>query len=233
MKLGLMLASPPDRPELAEASRLANEAMDRADTVFLYLIDDGVRSLDASEIEGLRRRGVRLFACAYGAKKRGIAWDPAKAVFSGLTVLVDVITGCDRFFALTPLGRSPASPPPAPTPGRLPRTLVTVTEDPAVSHRPAEAVRIAAGIGGWKKTEVDLLLEGPASRLLSPWAEEFVDGENYGHYLPLLREGKRPVFFAPGAERFEEIEEATLPIEWLDAAGVAALRAQAAFQIPF
>ncbi len=113
------------------------------------------------------------------------------------------------------------------------RTLVRITENPAESHRPAEAVRIAAGIGGWKKTEVDLLLEGPAARLLSPWAEEFVDGENYRHYLPILREWKRPVSLAPGAERFEEIEEATLPVAWLDAEGVAALRARATHQILF
>lgn len=228
-----MLASPPDRPELAEAHRLAGEAMDRADAVFLYLIDDGVRCLDAPEVEDLRRRGARLFACAYGAKKRGIAWDPAKAAFSGLTVLVDVITGCDRFLAFTPLGRSPETSPPSPLPGQLPRTLVRITENPAESHRPAEAVRIAAGIGGWKKTEVDLLLEGPAARLLSPWAEEFVDGENYRHYLPILREWKRPVSLAPGAERFEEIEEATLPVAWLDAEGVATLRARATHQILF
>lgn len=233
MKLGLMLASAPDRPELGEVHRLGIETLGRGDQAFLYLVDDGVCGLDRPEIGELRARGARVFACAYGAKKRGIAWDPAKAAFSGLTVLLDVIVGCDRFVAFTPLGRSPAQAPPAPAAGRLPRTLVTITEDPRASHRPAEAVRIAAGIGGWNKTEVDVLLGGPAPRVLSPWADEFVDGENYEHYLPILREWKRPVFLAPGAERFEEMGEATLPFEGLDDAGVAGLRARATHLIPF
>jgi hypothetical protein len=233
MKLGLMLASEPGRPEPAEACGLALGALARGDAVFLYLVDDGVRCLDLPEIAELRAKGARLFACAYGAKKRGIAWDPAKAAFSGLTVLVDVIAGCDRFLAFTPLGRSPSGPPPAPAPGELPRALVTVTEDPAASHRPAEAVRIAAGLGGWNKLEVDLLLQGPASRVLSPWAEEFVDGENYGHYLPILRERQRPAYLAPGAERFAEIGEATLPLQWLGEGGVAGLRARATHLLPF
>ena len=73
----------------------------------------------------------------------------------------------------------------------------------------------------------------PASRVLSPWADEFVDGENYDHYLPILRDWKRPVFLAPGGERFEEMAEATLPFEALDAAGLAALRARATHRIPF
>ncbi|MCC7517742.1 MAG: DsrE family protein [Verrucomicrobiae bacterium] len=233
MKLGLMLASAPDRPELSKVHQLAGDAFARGDAVFLYLIDDGVRCLDRPEMADLRAKGIRIFACAYGAKKRDIAWDPEKAAFSGLTVLVDVITGCDRFRAFTPLGCSPEEAPPAPPDGSLPRTLVTVTEDPAASHRPAEAVRIAAGIGGWKKTEVDLLLAGPASRVLSPWADEFVDGENYTHYLPILREWQRPAHLAPDAVSFEDMDAATLPTHRLDAAGVAALRARATHHLPF
>lgn len=233
MKLGLMLASAPDRPELGEVCRFALDAVGQGGQAFLYLVDDGVRCLDRPEVAELRARGVRIFACAYGAKKRGIAWDPDKAAFSGLTVLVDVITGCDRFLAFTPLGKSPSGAPPPTAPGRLPRTLVSISEDPRESHRPAEAVRIAAGIGGWSKTDVDVLLLGPASRVLSPWADEFVDGENYEHYLPILREWKRPVSLAPGAERFEEIAEATLPFESLEAPAVEALRARATHHIPF
>lgn len=233
MKLGLMLASAPDRPELGEVHRLALGAIGRGDQAFVYFIDEGVRCLHRPEVAELRERDVRLFACAYGAKKRGIAWDPAMAAFSGLTVLLDVIAGCDRFLAFTPLGRSPVEAPLPPPAGSLPRTLVTITEDPRESHRPAEAVRIAAGIGGWNKTEVDVLLLGPASLVLSPWADEFVDGENYDHYLPILREWKRPVFLAPDAERFEEMAEATLPSEALNAAGLTALRARATHLIPF
>ena len=36
----------------------------------------------------------------------------------------------------------------------LPKTLVIIETDPRTSARPAEAIRIAAGIGVWKKTDV-------------------------------------------------------------------------------
>ncbi len=234
MKLGLMLASPPDRPELGQIHRLALEARRGGEDVYLYLIDDGVKTLDRPEIEELRKGGVHLFACAYGAKKRGIAWDPEKAAFSGLTVLVDVIAGCDRFLAFTPLGSSPQAHVPAPIiPGGRPRTLVTITEDPRESHRPAEAIRIAAGIGGWNKTDVDLLLRGPAAQILSPYADEFVDGDNYHHYLPILRDWKRPVYLAPDAEDFAELKETEILHERCDDARVEALKKAAIFFIPF
>ena len=39
-----------------------------------------------------------------------------------------------------------------------PKLLLLVTSDPRTSARPAEAVRIAAGIGAWKKADVTLYL---------------------------------------------------------------------------
>ena len=125
MKLGLLLASSPERPELTLVYRQTIRSLQAKDDVYLYLIDDGVKTLDCPEIEELRKKGVKLFACAYGAKKRGIPWDSEKAVFSGLTVLVDMIAGCDRFLAYTPLGNSPESGAPKHT-HSLPRTLVTI-----------------------------------------------------------------------------------------------------------
>ncbi len=233
MKLGLMLASPPERPEPEQVRRLALESLRRGEDVYLYLIDDGVRNLDQPGLAELRQKGVKLFACAYGAKKRGIAWDPDQAAFSGLTVLLDVITGCDRFLAFTPLGHSPEAPGAKPPSGALPRTLVTLTEDPRASPRPAEAIRIAAGIGGWNKTEVDLLLHGPAAWILSPFADEFVDGDNYHHYLPILRDWKRPLLLAPGAEDFAELADSETAFQRVDADAVAALHRAATHWIPF
>ena len=45
----------------------------------------------------------------------------------------------------------------------LPKTLVIVETDPRTSARAAEGIRIAAGIGVWKKTDVTLLLRGPVA----------------------------------------------------------------------
>ncbi len=75
----------------------------------------------------------------------------------------------------------------------LPKTLVIIETDPRTSPRPAEAIRIAAGIGAWKKTDVTLLLRGPvAGYSLQEYADELVDEDNFTRYLPLGAESPRP-----------------------------------------
>lgn len=76
----------------------------------------------------------------------------------------------------------------------LPRTLVLIETDPRTSARPAEGIRIAAGIGAWKKTDVTLLLRGPAGYSLQEYADELVDEDNFTHYLPLLAERPQPIY---------------------------------------
>jgi hypothetical protein len=77
----------------------------------------------------------------------------------------------------------------------LPKTLVIIETDPRSSPRPAEAIRIAAGIGVWKKTEVTLLLRGPvAGYSLQEYADELIDEDNFMRYLPLVAESPRPIY---------------------------------------
>ena len=77
----------------------------------------------------------------------------------------------------------------------LPKTLVIIETDPRTSARPAEAIRIAAGIGVWKKTDVTLLLRGPvAGYSLQEYADELLDEDNFTRYLPLVAESGRPIY---------------------------------------
>jgi hypothetical protein len=76
----------------------------------------------------------------------------------------------------------------------LPKTLVLIETDPRTSPRPAEGIRIAAGIGAWKKTEVTLLLRGPAGYSLQEYADELVDEDNFVRYLPIVAEAPRPIY---------------------------------------
>ena len=100
-KLGLMLSTAPEHPNLTTAVALAEAALDRGADVYLYLIDDGVRALADDRLRALPKRGARLFACAYGCQKRHIALEDASDVtYCGLVVLTDVINGTDRFIAL-------------------------------------------------------------------------------------------------------------------------------------
>jgi hypothetical protein len=68
-----------------------------------------------------------------------------------------------------------------------------IETDPRTSPRPAEGIRIAAGIGAWKKTDVTLLLRGSAGYSLQEYADELVDEDNFVRYLPLVAEGPGPI----------------------------------------
>jgi hypothetical protein len=66
------------------------------------------------------------------------------------------------------------------------RALFVIASDPRTSHRPAEAVRIAAGVAAWKKVDVSLYLHGEAALILDETAGSFVDEEHIERYLPML-----------------------------------------------
>ena len=83
-----------------------------------------------------------------------------------------------------------------------------VTNDPRTSARPAEAIRIAAGVGTWKKADVTLYLRGPAVLALSEFADELVDEDNFNRYLPIVGEFGHPVYVQGGAAELRELGEA-------------------------
>ena len=98
-KLGLMVSTAPDHPNLTTALGLATAALDRGGEVYLYFIDDGVAAVEDPRVQGLGDRGARLFVCAYGCQKRRLPLSDS-ATNCGLVVLTDVINGTDRFVSL-------------------------------------------------------------------------------------------------------------------------------------
>jgi hypothetical protein len=98
-KLGILLSTAPDHPNLETCLGLARAALDRGLTVYVYLIDDGVLTVDDTRMIELGTRGARLFACAYGAQRRHLPITD-RATYCGLVVLTDLLRGCDRFVAL-------------------------------------------------------------------------------------------------------------------------------------
>ncbi|HKQ38652.1 MAG TPA: hypothetical protein VJ063_11280 [Verrucomicrobiae bacterium] len=70
------------------------------------------------------------------------------------------------------------------------KALFVIASDPRTSPRPAEAVRIAAGVATWKKVDVSLYLHGEAARILDDAAGEFVDEEHIERYLPMIDQKK-------------------------------------------
>jgi sulfur relay (sulfurtransferase) DsrF/TusC family protein len=108
-----------------------------------------------------------------------------------------------------------------------PGALFIIQSDPRRSRCSAEAVRIAAGVGAWKKIGVALYLREAAVLVLGEQAEALMDGEDYARYLPVLRELGRPVYVQKGAAALGELGHATLPFEEISdeqLAGLAAAR---------
>ena len=101
-KLGLLLSTGPERPvNLDTAVGLSEAALGRGSSVYLYLIDDGVRALDDARVLALAERGAKLFVCAFGCQKRRIPLRDFETItYCGLVVLTDIINGTDRFVAL-------------------------------------------------------------------------------------------------------------------------------------
>ena len=65
-------------------------------------------------------------------------------------------------------------------------TLVLISEDPRVSHRANEAMRIALGIVAGEN-EVRVVLTGPAVHLLDDETDDLVDGDDIAKFRAALR----------------------------------------------
>ncbi len=106
----------------------------------------------------------------------------------------------------------------------LPKTLVIIESDPRTSARPAEAIRIAAGIGAWKKTDVTLLFRGPvAGYSLQEYADELKDEDNFTRYLPLVVEHPQPMYMEESFTDLAALEGSPWKYEVIPAARTAEL----------
>ena len=114
-----------------------------------------------------------------------------------------------------------------------PTALVIITGDPRRSAKPAEAVRIAAGVGTWKKADIAVYLRGPAVLALSEYVDEFIDEDNYSRYFPIVGEFGRPIYVQRGAALLGEIGESLLKFEEIDDAQLAKLAADSQYVLRF
>jgi predicted peroxiredoxin len=95
-KLGLLISCAPAQPGFGHGLRLAAAALASGADVYLYCIDEAVPGVGRADVQALRARGLKLYACAYGAHRRGVPVDD-RAAFAGLTVVSDLIASTDRF----------------------------------------------------------------------------------------------------------------------------------------
>jgi hypothetical protein len=218
-----------EHQDLSQLTYLSREALSRGGRVFLYLIDDGVSAVGSDVVQGLRQEGVLVFCCAFGARKRGIPWDD-KATFGGLTILADMLENCDSFVAFTSVRISTTN---SKTRKNARHTLISISMDPVLSHLPAEAVRIAAGLQPWMDTPVDVLLEGPATKIFSADATDLVDGKHFTDHLLAILGWDHPIYIAPNALAIKGAERWGKHLKLLKPRGLKELNSQARHVLSF
>ena len=102
-KLGLLLSTGPSHSSVDTVVNLAEAAVRQGVEVYLYLIDEGVKSVKDTRFITLVDEGVKMSVCAYGCQQHGVATGivDSRVSLSGLVVLSGIIDGCDRFLAFT------------------------------------------------------------------------------------------------------------------------------------
>lgn len=97
-KIGVLISAAPERPSFRHGVRFAEAALVQGHDVYLYCTDDAVAGVRDTELQALRERGLKLYACAYGAHQRHLPVDDS-ATYSGLTVVSDLAAATDRFIS--------------------------------------------------------------------------------------------------------------------------------------
>jgi len=100
-------------------------------------------------------------------------------------------------------------------------TLVLISEDPRVSHRANEAMRIALGIVAGEN-EVRIVLTGAAAHLLDDETDDLVDGDDVAKFRAALRKLGVP-FHIEGAPPATDWNGDGHPVVPVTAAEVAAM----------
>ena len=102
-KLGLLLSTGPSHSSVDIVAKLADAAVRQGVEVYLYLIDEGVKSLKDARFSHLLEGGVKMSVCAYGCQQHGVSTQEidSRVSLSGLVVLSGIIDGCYSFLAFT------------------------------------------------------------------------------------------------------------------------------------
>lgn len=114
-----------------------------------------------------------------------------------------------------------------------PSLLVVIDSDPRLSGRAAEAVRIAAGVGSWRKVDVTLYLRGAAVLALGEYVDGLVDEDNFTRYLPIVGGFGPRIRVQKGCPLLAELGEASLPFEEVSDAELASLAMRSRYVLRF
>lgn len=100
-------------------------------------------------------------------------------------------------------------------PTGLRSALFVIASDPLTSPRPAEAVRIAAGLGSWQRIRVHVYVHDAALEGLTAAPGQVRDEECFHQYLPLLVENNPQALLVSDRARVEALETDRGPVALL------------------
>jgi sulfur relay (sulfurtransferase) DsrF/TusC family protein len=111
--------------------------------------------------------------------------------------------------------------------------LFVVSSDPTTSARPAEAIRIAAGLAVWEKIDVRICFWGASVIALDEDTQQFIDEENYTRYMPLLEKSGVAVYAQKDAPLLLRMGNPAIPYEEIAVDDLADLAAVSEFVARF
>lgn len=96
--------------------------------------------------------------------------------------------------------------------------LFIIDADPRKSGRVAEAVRIAAGVGAWKKVLPSVYLRGESVLALAEDADGLIDQEIYDQFLPSIPANGGAIYVQAGNPHLSRISPVQLHYQSITAA---------------
>ncbi|MBO34688.1 MAG: hypothetical protein CMO64_00635 [Verrucomicrobiales bacterium] len=118
-------------------------------------------------------------------------------------------------------------------PRRKPILLVVIDTDPRQNPRPAEALRMAGGIGVWDQVQVHVCLRGEASWAHAGDVSNLPNGAMYKQFIPMVRESGGRVFIQSTDDSCMAIDADTLMTMNLKDEKLAALATKADYVLRF
>lgn len=113
------------------------------------------------------------------------------------------------------------------------RVLFLITSDPRTDPRPAEAIRIAAGVGARATPEVTVYLHGSAIRALDEASEPLVGRANLQLAWPIVNAWNRPIRVQRGAAELANLGEPAVRFEETDTATLAQIVRESTYVLRF
>jgi hypothetical protein len=99
--------------------------------------------------------------------------------------------------------------------------LLIISGDPRRSPRPAEAVRIAAGILPWGQVRLQVCLRDEAVLALDPRSEDWDSGDAFVRHLPAIAQHANSVWVQNDSPFLAGLADPIVPFEPVNAAQLA------------